>query len=351
MQKNLYQKSIRLLRSQQLHFICWSVFIFYEIVVSGLLTGHFSPVLDYVLFYFLNISLFYIHSLYILPYAMVNTIDRIWRLPLAFILELIVYVMLAMAAEMLISFHMAIGALVTSRFIVATIWRGVYFIMYGTGFYFLRSYLSNQQQIHEEAIQIEKLNNQLLRAEKDFLRAQINPHLLFNTLNFIKYAAKKKPESVEEAVLTLSQIIGFSLDKNNTDFLTLSSELTQVSNLIRLNQLRYENRLFLKYRTEIADDNIFVIPIVLLTLVENVFKHGNLSLESDPATINISTTETHLYFYSSNLPINGVPFNAKSDGFGLKNIASRLQSYYPEKHSFFYGLRGAMYVVNLSITI
>ncbi|MGN6639148.1 MAG: sensor histidine kinase, partial [Mucilaginibacter sp.] len=219
--------------------------------------------------------MFYFHSLYVLPYAIVQSIKLIWRLPFALILELLAYVGLAMIADQIISHRRNFADNFDSRLIIASVWRGIYFIMYGTGYYFLKNYLRNKKQIYIEAIEIEQLKNQLLQAERDFLRAQINPHLLFNTLNFIKYAAKKKPECVEEAVLTLSQIIRFSLDENNADYLKLSGELKQINNYIRLNQLRYEERLYLNYHTEIADDTIPIIPIVLLTLVENIFKHGN----------------------------------------------------------------------------
>ncbi|MGN6638560.1 MAG: hypothetical protein ACTHJ8_06585, partial [Mucilaginibacter sp.] len=82
----------------------------------------------------------------------------------------------------------------------------------------------------------------------------------------------------------------------------------------------------------------------------NIFKHGNLTLASCPATLAISTTPTHLYFYSCNLPINSKVNNSESNKCGLKNISSRLESYYPDRHQFAYGTRDTMFVVELSIT-
>lgn len=349
MRKTLYQNIRAFIISKRLHFICWAAFIFYEVIITGLLLGHFSPILSYLTFYAVNISLFYIHSLIILPFSLDKSIKSLWLAPLLISFELAVYFMLILLAEKII-FSITGGkdVQISRAFIAATIWRGIYFILYGTGYYFLLSYITNRNKFYQSAISAEQLKTRLVRAEKDFLRAQINPHLLFNTLNFIKYAAKKKPENVEEAVLTLADIMTFSLNDNHTEYVAIGTEVTQITNVIRLNQLRFEERLQMEFFTEIADNNRPIIPIVLLTLTENIFKHGELLKPASPALVKITSTDKSLSFYSINLCSFSRPIE-KAQNHGLKNITARLETYYPGNYQFNYGIDGSMFTVNLII--
>jgi sensor histidine kinase YesM len=314
------------------------------------LLGHFSPIPTYILFYAVNISLFYLHSLVVLPFGLSQPGKSLWRLPLLLIAELIIYILLIALAEKIIYLFTGItGRPLTWKFIAGSIWRGIYFMLYGTGYYFLVNYIENKNRVHAEELRVEKLNSELLRTEKDFLRAQINPHLLFNTLSFIKYAAKKKPETLEDAIMTLSEIMTFCLDEKNSEFLVLGEEVKQIRNVIKLNQLRFDNRLQITLETCIADESVPVIPIVLITLTENIFKHGDLLNQENPAVIRIASTGDGLSFYSSNVP-SFSNLHQKKDHLGLKNIASRLAGYYPGRHEFSYGITDKLFVVHLSVT-
>ncbi|MBS1522131.1 MAG: histidine kinase [Bacteroidetes bacterium] len=349
MPKTLYHSVVSMLETKKLHIISWAIFIFYEVVITGVLLGHFSPLLSYLFFYTINISLFYIHAIHVLPYAFENRIKSLWRLPFLLVIELIIYFALAAIAEKLVYLIIGMSREPTSwKFTAATIWRGIYFMLYSTGYYFILNFIKNEKRINEEAIEKERLKNMLLRMEKDFLRAQINPHLLFNTLNFIKYAAKRKPENVEVAILTLSEIMSFAMDESNSEYLTLATELRQIRNIIQLNQLRYENKLSLDFSVQIHNENLLIIPIVLITLTENIFKHGDLFKQSDPAVIRIASTNDQLSYYSSNLSAFSNHIENQS-GKGLKNIEFRLNSYYPQKYSFNYGMNNDRFVVSLVI--
>jgi hypothetical protein len=348
MPKTLYQNIRAFIVSKRLHLICWVIFIFYEVIVTGALLGHFSPLISYLLFYAINIPFFYIHALYVLPYALGEPVKSLWRTPLLTLLELAAYFVLAMGAEKIVLVAAGKTMRLSWPFMAATIWRGIYFLLYGTGYYFLLNAIRSRNTAYRTALRAEKLKSRLLAAEKDFLRAQINPHLLFNTLSFIKYAAKRKPESVEEAILTLSDIMTFSLDENHTEYIQLSAELRQISNIIRLNQLRYEDRLQLNYSATVADGGQLIIPVVLLTLTENIFKHGDLLQPAFPATLKITATPQSLQFQSINLPSYSRP-NENKGHHGLQNIASRLENYYQGDYSLTYGLNGQMFVVDLII--
>lgn len=203
----------------------------------------------------------------------------------------------------------------------------------------------------QEAIEIERLNLELTKAQIDFLRSQINPHLLFNTLNFVKYAAKNQPDQADEAIIRLSEIMTFAMEKSSgkDGFVELEQELKQIENIIRLNQLRFGNRLYVNYRTELERKHILILPIVLLTLVENLFKHGDLTNKEHPGEIMVKSHINGLEFSTCNLPKRGGLYAHRAESTGLENVISRLELTYGDRHIFTYGQQGEYYRTRLFV--
>ncbi|RZJ99897.1 MAG: hypothetical protein EOO43_25590 [Flavobacterium sp.] len=236
-----------------------------------------------------------------------------------------------------------------SRFFAVGLWRWVIFIMYGTGYYFLMSYLSRKKMEMQQAIENEKLKLDLVKSEKDFLRTQINPHLLFNTLNFVKFAAKNRPAEANEAIICLSEIMRFALEQSNTELTSIKSEVDQVKNIILLNQLRFDHTLQIDLKERIENEHLLIIPVVLLTLVENVFKHGNLVEPGYPAEINIEADQRNLIFITRNLADKGSQI--QNSCTGIKNILLRLNLCYGEEHSLEYKMEGNIFITKLTIPL
>ncbi len=313
--------------------------------------AQFRPLPFYLLFYPFNIAFFYFHSLVLLKRLATNTLKDVWLIPLLTMIELVVYYILTCFIIFILikfGYETLQSPYLERRFILSTIWRGTYFILYGTGYYFLIRYYQKKENTLTQTIENERLKNELLQTEQDFLRAQINPHLLFNTLSFIKYATRRKPDEADEAVIRLSGIMGFALDSTSKT-IPLVNELEQVENIIGLNQLRYGHTLHVKYVTQIENASVTIIPIILLTLVENIFKHGNLSDESCPAEINVVSTNEYILLQTSNLPNQNS--SVRSTHTGLSNISSRLKQFYKDTHEFSYGLEGNLFKVNVKINI
>lgn len=351
MLKLLYKSYLKLPESTIIHIFCWFVFISYEVALTIIFLENTKPFILYFLFYVLNISLFYFHSLIVLKRLYTNTLTDIWRIPLLIILELILYFFISYLIVFVLSkFQYAVLKLpdIDKKYIALSVWRGIYFILYGTGYYFLMRYTQKKEKTLTQAVENEKLKNDLLRAEQDFLRAQINPHLLFNTLSFIKYAARKKPDEADEAVIRLSGIMGFALD-NNSQTILLVTEMEQVENIIGLNQLRYNHTLNVNYTTQIENPQATIIPIILLTLVENVFKHGNLLEKEQPAIIRVVSTNEYVLLQTSNLP--GHNSHTRSTYTGLTNINSRLKQFYKNNHEFNYGMNEDLFKVEIKINL
>lgn len=191
----------------------------------------------------------------------------------------------------------------------------------------------------------EKKHRKLLEAQKgqleiekahanlNFLKAQINPHFLHNTLNFLYARSLPYSPELSEGILTLSEIMRYALtDPNLTDGkAALKDEIEHLRNVIRIHQLRFNNDLQVQFEVNGVVNGVHIIPFVLITLVENAFKHGDLKSTGHPITIRLSLNGTSLQFYCSNKKKQGP--KEMSTGIGLDNIKKRLELAYMDRYS------------------
>lgn len=338
----------------RIHLICWGLWIAYEVSTTAYIRGNFSPLSFYLFFYALNIGLFYVHGKLILPWAIESGINWLWKVPLGLALELVGYALASVLLnELLGKLESSVTPLVVDvRFFVNVLWRGVLFILFATGYYFLVSTLKRRKIAMEGMVEIERLNSQLLRSERDYLRSQINPHLLFNTLSFVKFAAKTDRPQAEEAIQRLAALMRFALEKSENGLIDLNEEITQVQHLIGLNQLRFGGGMYVELVSDLGGKSVQVVPVMLLTLVENVFKHGNVKDPQNPARILVSFAEQRLQIQTMNLPNDGgMLLGHNSFGTGLVNLKERLQAAYPGNHQLQFGLVGGIFKVDLQIDL
>lgn len=219
----------------------------------------------------------------------------------------------------------------------------VQYFLFGMGFFFgvqsslkekkLRKAAEEKQKMEEERYRLEQSNalleKQQLQTEYAFLRSQINPHFLQNTLNYFYSKSLSCSEELSSAILTLSEIMRYSLNTKTTDAPPLlTEEIKQVNNVIAINQMRFNNRLNIVFSQEGDPEGIRILPLVLITLVENAFKHGELGNPEHPLTISLHIPEYQesLVFTISNQKKLGPKDH--SHGIGLENIRRRLQLVY-----------------------
>lgn len=348
----LSKRPVALNQEHLVHFVCWASLIFLEVIVVGALKQRFSSLGYYVLFYSLNVGLFYLHSLFVMPFSRNKNLVKILQFISLLVFEIFLYLIGAMVATIILRevFHEYSTSPNSFDFnyFVVVLYRALFFIAYATGYYFLKQYLNRREKEMARFLEVEKLQNQLLTAQKDYLRAQINPHLLFNTLDFIKAVSKKNPDQSDEAIDCLSEIMDYALETSRKDYVAVEREVEQIDHMIRLNVLRSNNRLNLEFKKEFNVRSAQIIPIVLLTLVENIFKHGNLLDKSHPALIELITNREGLIFRTRNLIGNTPP--SRSEHTGLKNIKERLMQSYPESHIFKSSAKGNLFFTELQIS-
>ncbi|MBO9203866.1 MULTISPECIES: sensor histidine kinase [Niastella] len=180
--------------------------------------------------------------------------------------------------------------------------------------------------------QRQQLENEKLRTELDFLKAQTNPHFLFNTLNNIYALACQQSVKTAGAVMKLSEIMHFMIYESGNGLVPVAREIYYIDQLIELQELRTAGRLMLEFSVTGDTTGYSLAPLILMALVENIFKHGVLNDEKHPVFINLYINEGKLQFSAKNKinhAASGLP-----GGIGLANVRRRIELLYPQKHQF-----------------
>ncbi|QOD60521.1 histidine kinase [Polaribacter haliotis] len=172
---------------------------------------------------------------------------------------------------------------------------------------------------------------QLKEQELRFLKMQIQPHFLFNTLNTIYGLAIQKHENAPEMILKLSNLLDYILYQVDKPKVFLMDEIAHLEDYISLEKMRFHDTLKINFIKNIQAENVDVSPMLLIPFVENAFKHGVIVNNFFTINIDLKVTETKLYFTIEN-NYNKEKENIQG-GIGLENSRKRLEMLYPEKHS------------------
>jgi two-component system LytT family sensor kinase len=188
-----------------------------------------------------------------------------------------------------------------------------------------------EQQLHE--VESEKVSTELA-----FLRAQINPHFLFNFLNTIYFQIHKENIEARNSIEKLSEMLRYQLYECNTDRIDISWELAYIENYVAVQQLRMETGTDLQMKLPGDIDSFKIAPLLILPLVENAFKY--ISHFKNPSqnklSITIYTEQDSWFVVNVVNTYNSLELNKhlqNSSGLGLKNLERRLELLYPGKHS------------------
>lgn len=187
-----------------------------------------------------------------------------------------------------------------------------------------------QNQLDNQSLRQEKLE-----AELKFLKGQLHPHFLFNTLNNLYVLSLKKSDLAPEAILTLSDLLDYILYECNAETVPLEKEIRCIEDYIRLEQLRYGKRLEVRFDKPDVLPNKAIPPLMLLPFVENAFKHGTSDTPDQVCIyIKLEIISKRLFFKveNSKSPFSSEDFRRSRQGIGLKNMQKRLELLYKDKH-------------------
>jgi LytS/YehU family sensor histidine kinase len=192
------------------------------------------------------------------------------------------------------------------------------------------------------------LENANLNAEINFLRSQINPHFLFNTLNGIYSLANEGSGQTKDSILKLSDLLRYVLYDSGDEKVPLSKDIQYVTNYIDLQRLRLSSKVFIDYRIEGNIRSYSIAPLLLIPFVENAFKHGISYSHASTIHIHIKVFEKILTLYVEN-PV--VENNSFAGGLGLRNVKRRLELLYPGHHTLGIEQKDHLNIVNLKIDL
>ena len=197
-----------------------------------------------------------------------------------------------------------------------------------------------------------KLKNQQIETQLYALRAQINPHFLFNSLNVIYALALEKKEGVTKAIVQLSDILRYVIYDAATERVTLKDEITLLNNYISFQNHRIATPNATNFSIDISNKGFKIYPMLLLPLLENSYKHGIMAGETKtPIQVKLYQNDNTFEFTITNANLKTkVKLDDKYSGVGIENLRNNLSLVYPNQHQFKITDTESTFKVNLKIT-
>ncbi len=200
------------------------------------------------------------------------------------------------------------------------------------GFFLMASIaygLIMQNLKQENKVQEKEAEN--MKTELAFLRSQINPHFLFNTLNNLVSLARKKSDRLETSLLQLSGLMHYMLYETDDSKINIFNEIEYLENYIELQKLRFGEELSVSFIKNLPEDcSMEIEPMILISFLENAFKHGIAGLENPEIQIEISVRHNLFYFEVRNKYITKYGPDQRIEKIGLNNVQRRLNLLYPK---------------------
>jgi len=195
----------------------------------------------------------------------------------------------------------------------------------------------------------EQVTQEKISMELQFLKSQVNPHFLFNSFNNLYGLSLSDPQKTPDAILKLAELTRYMIYESNEVKVTLSKEIAYLNNLIALQRLRYEEDVYIDFDSVPQLDEYTIAPLLLISFVENAFKHGEVNESESPVIISLTIAKNILCFYVAN-KINHRNKDF-SGGIGLKNVRRRLELLYPGKYDLQISNDGMSYHSTLKLTL
>lgn len=189
-----------------------------------------------------------------------------------------------------------------------------------------------------------------LKTELSYLKAQINPHFLFNTLNSIYALTVKKSDAAPESVTKLSSIMRYVISEATSDLVSLDKEMNYVSAYIELEKLRLTSKVTLTYEVSGELVGKQIAPLIFIPFIENAFKYGVSTSENSVISIAIQLLNNDLTLNVKNTKINAQPLKINTR-LGIETTRKRLNLIYPAKHSLIIKETETEFEANLKINL
>lgn len=207
--------------------------------------------------------------------------------------------------------------------------------------HFIRTRQIKQQLKEEKAKNTE--------AELAWLKNQINPHFLFNTLNNISSLTQIDPDAAQDAIAQLSDLLRYAMYETNKKTVPIQGEVEFMRNYIALMELRCNDKAVVNCQWKIANGQQEIAPLLFISLIENAFKHGVSSSRPSTIDIRLEQTDDQLVFICDNTNYPKSDADRSGSGIGLENTRRRLNLMYAGRYEWEQSLNGDIYHVKIVV--
>ena len=227
-------------------------------------------------------------------------------------------------------------------YVKSNYWYALFFVCYSL----LVALLENKIGLEQSNLQLQAEKSD---AQMAFLRSQLNPHFLFNTLSYLHSKTIKYDSELSDTILKLSDLLRYSLVNSQEEKVDIEKEVKLLENYITIFKNRFAGKCFVEFKVLGSDLKQKMEPLLLIPFVENTFKHGVLNDAETPAEILIDVKKGILHFYCRN-KISHYQKDASS-GIGVENVRQRLNLLYPEQYTLEIGKKEGYFIVDLTLQL
>ncbi|EDP98321.1 sensor histidine kinase [Kordia algicida OT-1] len=309
-----------------IHILFWSLFIFVSLFYFSDYYWAENPFLQYLS---ILVVIVYANDFVMLPYFE----KKKWYT----LYILIIAVISFLATQLYCNVFAQCGCSV-AKCLSDYVWQTIVPIIFFSFIWMLFRYLEKKDEV-------EAIKQKHTEMELKFLKSQINPHVLFNNLNTIYSYSLEKPAQVPELILMLSNNLKHVLYESNATFVSLEKELEFIDNYIKFQEIRTEGIKTISYKKDILDHNYKIAPLLLITLIENAFKHSVMNTTID---IHIVVSNGVLTCICANECDEAK--SRKNQQIGLQNLKKRLELIYKNKYELTFN-HGKLYIVTLKLNL
>lgn len=316
----------------------------YEVAIAFSL-GSNARLWDFTIFYIIDLSFFFVLAFYILPLSQKGILQTFFMISIILMGLLAHFIMYINGNDIINMIYDDRKPIEFGKYdYIRNLGRGIYILGAAIFYYVAHLNIANSRRVRDSEIR-------RIILENEYLRTQVNPHFLFNTLNMIISSAEDSPERTMEMMMLLSSMMRDTLTEVNADGkIPLSLEIKQIERLLKLNKLRLKDNMCINASINVREDNqLRIPPLLLISLVENMFKYGKLNDRERPATLNIDLKDNILLFHLANVKKKYLDLEGMA--VGMSNAKARLKNHYGNGHELRITDNNELFALNLKLAL
>lgn len=206
-------------------------------------------------------------------------------------------------------------------------------------------------RLNEVEIQLQEVKQRNAETELQWLKSQLNPHFLFNTLNNISSLVYINADQAQDSISKLSDLLRYALYESSKAEVSLSDEIEFMENFICLMELRCSDKVKVETHFDLSRPDIKIAPMLFISILENAFKHGVSTHQPSFIQASLDVDDNELVFTCDNSNFPKKEQNLTGGGVGIENTKRRLELLYPERNEYIHTLKDEVYHVVIKIKL